>query len=137
MCSTLNKIGMTPNKSLTLSFPDMSDEFINSFIRGYFDGDGSFTYSWSKYGKPQGIVSITSTKEFCEAVEDHIYKKIGIHGTISDASNHNGITKVLIYSALKCKLLLDWLYKDSNLFLNRKHDRYLNAYYIQDTSISC
>lgn len=137
MCSSLKNLGMIPNKSLKLLFPTIPDEYLNSFIRGYFDGDGSFTYNWSKFGKPQGIIGITSTLDFCETAESYIYKNTGVHGIISDASNHNGITKVLTYSTKKCKPVLDWLYKDADLFLKRKHDRYLNAYYIQDTSISC
>jgi hypothetical protein len=33
-------LGMTPNKSLTLKFPDIPAEFFPHFVRGYFDGDG-------------------------------------------------------------------------------------------------
>lgn len=137
MCNTLSKMGMVKNKSLVLQFPDIPNIYVNSFILGYFDGDGSFSYNWSRYGKPQGTIGITSTKDFCEVMENHIYNNVGVHGKISDASNHNGITKVLIYTASKCKAVLDWLYKDSDLYLERKHDRYLNAYYIQNTLISC
>ena len=137
MCDSLKRIGMVPNKSLKLTFPNIPDEFLNSFIRGYFDGDGSFSYNWSKLGKPQGIITITSTEQFCESVRKIIYDKTGVSGIITDASNHNGITKVLVYSATKCKSVLDWLYNDAEMYLERKYDRYLNAYYVQDTSISC
>lgn len=36
----LNKHGVTPRKSLILEAPQIEQEFIGSFIRGYFDGDG-------------------------------------------------------------------------------------------------
>ncbi|PAQ15481.1 hypothetical protein CD798_06755 [Bacillaceae bacterium SAOS 7] len=36
----LKKLGITPNKSLTIPFPDVPDEFLPSFIRGVIDGDG-------------------------------------------------------------------------------------------------
>jgi hypothetical protein len=39
----LQRVGMTPRKSLTLQFPSPAQvpvEFIGSFIRGYFEGDG-------------------------------------------------------------------------------------------------
>jgi predicted DNA-binding protein YlxM (UPF0122 family) len=34
-------LGLTPNKSLTMQFPNMPNEFIRHFIRGCWDGDGS------------------------------------------------------------------------------------------------
>lgn len=42
----LIKLGVNPNKSLTCKFPtekQLPREFINSFILGYFDGDGSIS----------------------------------------------------------------------------------------------
>ena len=46
---TMNKdlinLGCVPHKSLILKFPDedqVPDNFLIPFIRGYFDGDGSF-----------------------------------------------------------------------------------------------
>ena len=137
MCDSLSKIGMVKNKSLTLTFPIISRQYLSSFVRGFFDGDGSFFYRWNQNGTASGTVSITSTKDFCESIERMIYEELGIHGTISEASNHNGITKVLVYSATKTRQLLDWMYQDAELFLQRKYDRYINAYYIKDYSISC
>lgn len=37
----LLKYGLTPNKSLTLQFPDVPREYVRHFIRGCWDGDGS------------------------------------------------------------------------------------------------
>lgn len=42
--NTLNNLGCTPQKSLTLKFPNIGSELFISFIRGYFDGDGCLTY---------------------------------------------------------------------------------------------
>ncbi len=39
----LMKLGLTPNKSLTIQFPPVPDEFTVHFIRGVFDGDGTAT----------------------------------------------------------------------------------------------
>ena len=43
----LIELGCTPQKSLTLKFPDesifKSKDLIRHFIRGYFDGDGCFS----------------------------------------------------------------------------------------------
>ncbi|WP_344912059.1 LAGLIDADG family homing endonuclease [Amphibacillus indicireducens] len=36
----LMNLGVLPNKSLTVQFPSVPDEFLSSFIRGVVDGDG-------------------------------------------------------------------------------------------------
>jgi len=36
----LVKLGFTPNKSLTIKFPNIPEAYLRDFIRGYFDGDG-------------------------------------------------------------------------------------------------
>ena len=46
-------------------------------------------------------------------------------GNIYDASCHNGTAKVVTLSGNRqVKTVLDWLYKDSELFLQRKWERY-------------
>lgn len=40
MFNDLKKIGLIPNKSKIIRFPDISKKYLNHFIRGYFDGDG-------------------------------------------------------------------------------------------------
>ena len=36
----LSRMGLTPNKSLTMKFPKVPKKFLPEFVRGYFDGDG-------------------------------------------------------------------------------------------------
>lgn len=132
ICDSLNNLGMTQGKSLTLKFPVfLDDDLIRHFIRGYFDGDGSFSYSNANSSQRyQGLVTITSTENFCLECLSYIRSKINVGGSIFDSSCHNGITKVIsIGGNVQCKLFLDWLYEDSEMYLKRKHDKYLNAYY--------
>jgi len=37
----LIRLGVTPNKSLDMKFPEVPKEFLRHFVRGLFDGDGS------------------------------------------------------------------------------------------------
>ncbi len=37
---SLLKFGLHPNKSLTIKFPAIPQEYLADFVRGYFDGDG-------------------------------------------------------------------------------------------------
>ncbi len=41
-------LGLYPNKSLTITFPDIPKKYLSHFIRGYFDGDGCVRLSTSK-----------------------------------------------------------------------------------------
>ena len=127
MCEVLNEHGMTPRKSLTLQFPKHLDEsLLSHFIRGYFDGDGSYCPHHTKKGWFQALVTITSTEDFCKDCLDIIREQAGIEGGgIYDASSHNGITKVISISGTnQVNKFFEWLYKDAELYMKRKHDLY-------------
>lgn len=130
MCDTLNNLGMIPNKSLKLEFPEwLNKNLYSHFIRGYFDGDGSLCIYQKKNGKYQSLLTITSTNNFCNKCLEIIRKELEIGGGIYDASNHNGITKVLAISGfVQLEKILNWLYKDAELFMKRKHDIYMNQF---------
>jgi len=123
MSKALSKCGVVKNKSLILSYPEwLPTELQSHFVRGYFDGDGSISFS-----KSIGSVDITftSTNDFCNSLKD-IISDICPNAYIEDASCHNGITKVLNVCKQKEALYLcDWMYKDAKMFLTRKYDRYL------------
>jgi hypothetical protein len=44
----LVKLGLYPNKSLTVKFPSIPKKFLCHFVRGYFDGDGCVRLSMEK-----------------------------------------------------------------------------------------
>ena len=41
VCADLRQLGVTPRKSLTITFPEMPPDMVRHFIRGCWDGDGS------------------------------------------------------------------------------------------------
>lgn len=131
MSNVLNLRGIVPRKSLVLEFPRWLNPILyKHFIRGYFDGDGSI----SKGNRRGTLVTITSTERFCRAISDIVAKEIKINSGIYDASSHNGITKVFSLSGNNvCKKFLDWLYEDSTIYLQRKHDRYIEYYNLNNS----
>lgn len=134
ICDSLIKLGVVPNKSLILNFPQILPDLLPHFIRGYFDGDGSIYM-----GKRNSCftLTITSTDSFCNSLKNIVEKNIGINCHVYDASNHNGITKVFTISGRnQVKTFLDWIYCDADLFLQRKYDRYLNYFYNINNSLS-
>ena len=59
-------LGLTPNKSLTMQFPNMPNEFVRHFIRGCWDGDGS-VYIDKSSGKI-GASFVSGSLEFVETM---------------------------------------------------------------------
>lgn len=41
IANELLRLGVTPNKSLDMKFPEIPDDYLRHFVRGLFDGDGS------------------------------------------------------------------------------------------------
>lgn len=129
MCNSLQSIGMLPNKSLILTYPDIPDNLHSHFIRGYFDGDGSVCQIIKSANNHAVQLTITSTETFCQKLCEICKDKIGITGHIYNASCNNGITKVFNLSGRNLvKTFLDWIYTDAELYMERKHERYINYY---------
>lgn len=61
------RLGGTTKKSLTIEFPDIPNEYLHDFIRGYFDGDGCI-YKGEEYdsGFAYGINFVCGSKKFIE-----------------------------------------------------------------------
>lgn len=131
MSQDLLKWGMVQNKSLKLEFPNISNNLISHFIRGYFDGDGSI---YSFYDKKNNIhrigFKITSTYSFCNTIMDILQKELHIQVSINICNpSHNKITCDLrSQSKQNIYILMQWLYKDANLYMKRKHDKFLELY---------
>lgn len=130
MCTRLVELGVVPNKSLKLSFPTfLNDNLIRHFIRGVYDGDGSI---YQFYRNPNNIpitVTITCTKDFCIGLNETVMRHIGVKGGIYESSCKNGITKVYSLCGRNVtKKFLDWIYEGSTICLERKYNRYLEYF---------
>jgi len=120
MCEKLGKLGCIPKKSLHINFPNIPNCYLNHFVRGFFDGDGSIHFN-----KPNTIkISFLGTKQFIETLQYLLNLNLGI-------KNH----KLTYYHKLyKCQYYGDdarklcfWMYKNSkNLYLKRKRERFSN-----------
>lgn len=131
ICKQLNSKGLIMNKSLNLKYPEsLDDKYFKDFFRGYFDGNGSFSLSKLKSGKLQSVFSITSTYSFCKSMREKLLQELDIPGGgIYDSSCHNNITSVLTFSGNRqVKTILDWLYDDSEVYLERKYQKYVKLF---------
>lgn len=126
MFNSLVKLGCVPRKSLVLRFPELQDNLIHHFIRGYFDGDGSVYITKPKnYNKTTTVyssigVGICGTKEFLEKVSE----KSSTNKAKKDKRKENNIWYLSFSGTKKAKAFYEYLYKDASLYLSRKKDKF-------------
>lgn len=129
----LLKLGLTPNKSLTLDMRNISipKEYQKDFFRGYFDGDGCFSYYYRKDGvSPHPNFSITSgspymycyLKRMLFELEDN-KSKFSIHKIKNNKFDFKANVKLI-------DKIFYWMYYDNCLCLDRKYEKY--KFYIEE-----
>jgi len=114
----LNELGCIPRKTFNLDLPtteQVPEELFKDYLRGFFDGDG-----W--LGEKD--ISITSSTLFCEKLSDFLLEKFNIKTRI----RYKNKVAELCFSRYDICLFLNWIYKDSNIYLNRKYQKYLQFY---------
>jgi hypothetical protein len=120
----LELLGCIQNKSLLLKYPTtLIDEFFFSFLRGYYDGDGSLTLTKTKYFDPQW--SIVGTPEFLTVIQKKLTGLLNINSQISQSPKKSECTKYLkIKGTKQLDKLLNNLYLCSGIKLTRKYLKY-------------
>lgn len=123
----LIKLGMTPNKSLTIKLPTIPEKYFQHFVRGYFDGDGNVTISTyvranRNNKKSRTILSgfISGSKKFLEKLHINLKKVAGVNG---GTLYYHSKGYSLFFSVNDSLILYNFMYKNlhySNLFLARK-----------------
>lgn len=119
----LIKLGCTPKKSLTLQFPteeQVPDEWLIPFLRGYFDGDGSFWYE-NRFG-----LNILSSKDFLIGLKQRykLFSEINTY-PISYARPDKG-QRIQTGNRNIVNSFLSDIYTNANIYLDRKYHKYLN-----------
>jgi len=115
MCNILRSHGCVSAKSLVLKYPNnLTEDFYSHFIRGYFDGDGSISIK-SK------IFSITSTENMCNKIKEILEKNTNSNLQVFKYKN---IFRCVSHGRNNITNILNFLYKGSNIYLNRKYELY-------------
>lgn len=119
MCNDLIKLGCVPNKTRTVQFPDIPKELRRHFIRGLMDGDGCIRVG-ETIGKCMFDIA-SASYQFIQQLKE----------ILTPYTSHIGISKETNYEVwhLRCagkqvKPLLDWLYQDSTVYMQRKYFKY-------------
>jgi len=118
----LNTLGCIPNKTKVITFPNISENLIPHFIRGYFDGDGSVGI----YKNASNNNYYTLRSSFCTGSEQFMVQlanKLPCHTkTIQKRKDSN--LWVLVFSVKDSIRLYNYMYKDATVWLHRKRDKF-------------
>jgi hypothetical protein len=120
MVKDLMNIGCVNKKSFIVEMPNIYEDLIRHFIRGYFDGDGWFSVR-SNFQSPNfGICS--GSEKIIKQIFDILEENDIICRMIKDR-----VSRVMCSKKQYMLLLYNYLYKDSTIFLGRKFDKF-NGY---------
>ena len=118
---SLEKHGLTPNKSLTLTFPiTIPLEYQHDYVRGYFDGNGCIHVDKRNHAS----IIIAGSEMFSKSLVE-VLQTFGIRSSISKHYKANCFY-TRSFGRDNVKNFYDFMYKDSTIFLNRKKQIFEN-----------
>ena len=124
MGEDLVKLGVVPNKTFILkSLPNIPDNLMKHFIRGYFDGDGSVYLTKDNTIK----TAFYGTHDFINSIQDFLIKELNlIKKKITDQKEAN--VSFIGMAKQESEKLYHYMYDEATIFLKRKYDKY-NKYF--------
>lgn len=126
LVSRLKELGVVERKSLILEYPEwLDDSLFPHFLRGMIDGDGCLEWKRCR-------VSLVGANKMMLQIKDKISHILHIDVSVRPHYCNNNVSNLVIGNKINTKILLDYIYKDATIFLNRKHNIYLQ-YYINNS----
>lgn len=124
------KLGIMPNKSKIIEFPNVPKNYLNHFIRGYFDGDGCIYIEYGKgkikkkIFKRARTIFTSGSKKYLEGLQEKLIKNFHIN---NGAIYYQNRAFQLVYPTSSSMELYNLMYKNSKeLFLERKYNIFKN-----------
>lgn len=118
ICDDLVRMGCKSNKTYDLKFPILDKTLVSHFIRGFMDGDGCISISKHNNNRYYYSLSFTGTKDLLETLKYIFDVDNKITYYKHAYALHIGKKKDVIR-------LLNYIYKDCELYLQRKYNKYL------------
>ena len=128
MFDDLLKYNFVEHKTNVLNPPNIKllNGFVSDFIRGYFDGNGSIAHTNTEKNNSYAF-KLVSTKEFLDFVNNYIKEKLGFSANkYYKRRDYQEVMSLEFGGNLKTQKVLDLLYKDANIYLERKYNRYID-----------
>lgn len=126
--NNLLRKGVYYNKTKILEFPKfLPKELIRHFIRGYIDGDGYISFHKREVGNGYGYVTrlgfVCHSEKFTIDVKEFLERELSLDEELVLYKDSNSFN---VDTANQKQLLsiIEYLYKDSTIYLDRKYDSY-------------
>jgi len=135
--SDLEKLGIHSNKTMVVKYPNIPDNLHNHFMRGVFDGDGCISLRTDKRDNSQrGQVNICSgSYDFIKEYYDKLVEFANLSGK-NKIRCPKGTYYVIDWGGLTdIENIYYFLYKDANVFLERKKKTFDKAVSISKEKI--
>jgi hypothetical protein len=124
LCNDLERLNITKAKSKTLKMSDIRQDLIRHYIRAYIDGDGH--YYLSKNGKKSYIEIYIGSKYMLDFFGNYL-NNLGIVNHMFPYDKKN-IYKISIHDKNSKLKLIEHLYFDATIFLDRKREKAIKIY---------
>ena len=127
IANDLIRLGITPNKSLDMQFPEIPEEFLRHFVRGLFDGDGSV---YMDYGKYVRILLLSGSYSFIETLNKKLCNSGFPLRKIYGGYQHQKNAHYIRYGTEHVLDFFKFIYKDvpDIMYYSRKHQIFLDYF---------
>jgi hypothetical protein len=133
----LNDLGLTPNKSKTLSEIAVPPKYFFDFLRGVFDGDGSFYSYQDRRWKSSFMFYLSfasASPDFIEWLRDTISNALGVTGSVSQGRRAR-VIQLKYAKADSLKILKKVYYSPTVPCLARKRDKICRVVQVANLTI--
>jgi len=120
--TSLQKFNIVPNKTKTFNIPEhiKNNQLFKHFIRGYFDGDGWFSLRNFK-NKQRLSWGLCGNYDVLKTVQEYLQENCKIK-KLPKIIAQNSIYKFEFQNQQDIKNIVDFLYSNINVYLDRKYE---------------
>lgn len=134
LLDSLEKLGVGPDKAASRAWPELSLPLYRHYVRGYFDGDGTFRSNESPWKKKyeacalQASVGFVSPQAITAAIKAFFEKELEIAGSHFFEKRSKASWRLRYGGNPSCLAIVNLLYEGAVIFLPRKRDLVLAHY---------
>ncbi len=125
----LAEYGVVPRKSniLYFDFNKIPKEYHSHYLRGLWDGDGTISLNTNRK-TPQPTMNLTSSTTMIQNIVKLLNKNFEINPYLYNRRKSNvDNTTMVVGRQQDIKNLLEFLYKDATIYLDRKYEKYIEC----------
>ena len=126
-------VGLTPRKSLTMGSLAIPEKYFFDFLRGCFDGDGTFYSYWDPRWRSSHMFYlefISASKKYIDWIRGSLENKINVFGHIS--KDGKGSTFQLKYAKREAMEIIKKMYYNRKVVcLSRKRNKIQKALFVE------